>query len=208
MNNILASPLAVGILPNDWISTSSNKIIKDRVSVIIQDGVTAFNVITGPEKFSVVRRTQAMLLATPYLNWSWDLSPFGPFTHPIRLIVGFQSGAKEIEISWKQYLFGGFVKNLPEFDRSISITWKDSALQRGTISILAINGELLPQYSIRGGQENYRKWWPEIIGLGVLYNQIWPRGNMGLVQVSFIGIAPSAAKVLTTGYLSEMTLIQ
>ena len=206
-NDALASGLAVGILPNDWVSTASNEIIKERVSVIVQDGVKALKVITGPEKFSVVRRTQAMLLATPYLNWSWNLSPHGPGTHPIRLIVGFRSGAKEIEKSWKEYVLENFKKNLPGFDRSISITWEDSALQRGTLSILELkNGKLIPRYIVRGGRENYGKWWPEFIDLGDLYNQIWPRDDMSLVQVSFIGIAASGAKVPATGYLSEMTL--
>ena len=104
-------------------------------------------------------------------------------------------------------MFESFKKNLPEFDRSISITWEDSALQRGNLSILELkNGKLVPRYIVRGGRENYGKWWPEFIDLGDLYNQIWPRDDMSLVQVSFIGIAASGSKVTTTGYLSKMTL--
>jgi hypothetical protein len=206
-NGELASGLAIGILPNDWVSSTSNEIIKERLSIIVQDGVKALKLITGPEKTFVVRRTDAMLLATPYLNWSWNLSPHGPGIHPIRLIIGFRSGTKEIERSWKQYVFGNFETNPPKFDRSIFITWADSALQRGTLSISKLkNGKLVPQYIVRGGRENYGKWWPEFIDLSDLYNQTWPRDNMSLVQVSFIGIAASGSKVLTTGYLSEMTL--
>ena len=97
----LSTGLAIGVLPQDWAVSGPAGIVKKRVSVVIQNGVKALKVETGLERFSIVRRTRAMLLATPYLNWSWNLSPHGPGTHPIRLIIGFRSGAK-IAKTWTQ----------------------------------------------------------------------------------------------------------
>ena len=206
----LTSGLAVGVLPKDWVATGPTGIVKKRVSVVVQDGVKALKIITGSEKFSIVRRTRAMLLATPYLNWSWNLSTHGPGTHPIRLIIGFRGGLRDgakIEKTWRQKVFADIGEKLPEFDRSLSVTWEDSALQRGTLFLPAPKeGKLMPRYIVRGGRENYGKWWPEFIDLGDLYNQVWPDDDMSRVQVTFIGVAASGGQVPTTGFLSEVTL--
>jgi hypothetical protein len=206
----LTSGLAVGVLPKDWVATGPTGIVKKRVSVVVQDGVKALKIITGLEKFSIVRRTRAMLLATPYLNWSWNLSTHGPGTHPIRLIIGFRGGLQrsvKTKKTWNQKVFAGIGENLPEFDRSLTVTWEDSALQRGTLFLPAPKeGKLMPRYIVRGGRENYGKWWPEFIDLGDLYNQVWPDDDMSRVQVSFIGVAASGGKVPTTGYFSEVSL--
>jgi hypothetical protein len=206
----LTSGLAVGVLPKDWVAIGPTGIVKKRVSVVIQNGVKALKIISGAEKFSIVRRTRAMLLATPYLNWSWNLSTHGPGTHPIRLIIGFRGGLRhsnKTKQTWNQKVFAGFGENFPEFDRSLTVTWEDSALQRGTLFLPAPKeGKLLPRYIVRGGRENYGKWWPEFIDLGDLYNQVWPDDDMSLVQVTFIGVAASSGNVPTTGFLSEVTL--
>lgn len=165
-SNTLTSELAIGVLPRDWAAAGPSGIVKKRVSVVVQDGVKALKVITGPEKISIVLRTHAMLLATPYLNWSWNLSTHGPGTHPIRLIIGYKGGVKT-QKTWNQHVFKGFGSNFPEFDRSLSVTWEDSALQRETLFLPAPkDGKLMPRYIVRGGRKNYGKWWPEFIYLG------------------------------------------
>jgi len=206
----LTSGLAVGVLPKDWVATGPSDIVKKRVSVVVQDGVKALKIITGSETFSIVRRTRAMLLATPYLNWSWNLSTHGPGTHPIRLIIGFRGGLRgsaKPENPWNQKVFASFGENFPEFDRSLTVTWEDLALQRGTLFLPAPkDGKLMPRYIVRGGRENYGKWWPEFIDLGDLYNQVWPDDDMSRVQVTFVGVAASGGKAPTTGFLSEVIL--
>ncbi len=55
-------------LSGDWIAEGYEGTQSSELAVIRLDGVPALRIVNGMDGFLVVRRTQAMLLATPYLG--------------------------------------------------------------------------------------------------------------------------------------------
>ncbi len=181
-------------LSHDWIIVNGAE-AKARhssapsLSVVDRDGIPALNIKSGAHMSLIARRVDAMLLATPFLSWSWNVSPYGPGIHPVRLIVGFQGGADKK--TGVEVLSGG----LPGHDRALALVWGDSALKRGTFSLPPAERPLeAPLYTVRGGRENTRHWWLETVDLESLYTRAWPRDDLRRVHITFIGIA-AAAKI-------------
>ena len=181
-------------LPGDWAMESSGDITKDQLHVITKDGLPALRVSNGENAFVIVRRTQAMLLSTPYLSWSWIIDPPStPGFHPVRIIVGFHGGAPESG-SWGGQPFKRLGTSLPPHDRAISLTWGESALQRGTLDLSqAATARSAPRYVVRGGRENAGTWWLENVDLADLYSRAWPTDEPSRAQIMFIEAPPPAA---------------
>ncbi|HER27256.1 MAG TPA: DUF3047 domain-containing protein, partial [Rhodospirillales bacterium] len=177
-------------LPDDWVVESNGEISQQQLRVVSKDGVQALRIANGKNAFIVVRRTQAMLLSTPFLSWSWNIEPpSAPGFHPVRVIVGFHGG-NPASGSWGSQPLKWLGSRLPPHDRAISLTWGESALQRGVFEISqAIDARAAPRYTVRGGRENAGTWWREDVDLADLYARAWPGDDVGRAQIMFIGIA-------------------
>jgi len=204
--NVLTSISGIesGILPNDWVMEGPGDVARQNLSVVEKGGVLSLKVTTARNSFVVVRRTQALLLATPYLTWAWNMDRYGAGTHPVRLVIGFKGGTPE-DKGWGGKALTWFGSRLPPHDRAIAITWEDSALQRGTLTYPK-GSATVPHYMVRGGREKTGKWWTEYVDLSRLYSQVWPDDNAADAQVVFIGVASAASKKPTTGHVSKIVL--
>lgn len=156
---------------------------------------------SGRERFLIVRRVQANLLATPYLTWSWNMEPEPDAIHPVRIVVGFNGGG-----SSGGYPVERFGSDLPRYDRAVVLAWGASALMRGSFDLPAPAVHRAPVYLVRGGRENAGKWWQEAVDLGDLYRRLWPDGDHDRVHVVFIGIAAAAAPRPNGGSFSGIRL--
>lgn len=191
-------------LPRNWAVEGPGDVVQSQLAVVEKDGVKALKVANAKEGFVVARRTGAMLLATPFLSWSWNMEPHGSGFHPVRVVVGFyggspQSGGKGPPRTW-------LGSALPPHDRALTFIWGDSALQRGRLIKPAGRGRTAPLYVMRGGRENAGSWWLEAADLLGLYRRMWPGDNPGPVQVTFIGIASAGGHEPTAAYVSEIKL--
>jgi len=193
------------ILPADWAVEGPGDIAGERLSVTELGGVPALRITNGEDSFAIVRRIQAMLLATPYLNWAWNMGTYGGGLHPVRLVVGFHGGNPE-EGSWGSQPFAWLGTSLPPHDRSLAIVWGDSALMRGALALPDGERPAVPLYTARGGRENTGQWWLEDADLSALYARAWPGDEMERVQVVFIGIAATAGNPQAAAHISEVVL--
>jgi hypothetical protein len=194
-------------LPDDWIIKKSGSLDLGQLLVVTKDGTPSLRVTNAEDSFVIVRRTNAMMLATPFLSWSWLIKP--PSTsgyHPVRMVIGFYGGAsKNRHVSSQPLRWPG--SSLPTHDRIISLTWGESALQRGTIETPSKDNTIAtPRYTVRGGRENTGSWWLETVDLSDLYRKIWPQDNMAVAQVVFIGIEAVAGHVSAPVHVSGITL--
>ena len=158
-------------------------------------------VSSGRERFLVVRRIQANLLATPYLTWSWNMEPEPDTVHSVRIVIGSDGGGSS----------GGhpvepFGTDLPRYDRAVVLAWGVSALMRGSFDLPAPTVHRAPVYLVRGGIENTGKWWQEAVDLGDIYRRLWPDGEHGQVRVASIGIAAAATTRPGSGSFSGIRL--
>ena len=73
--NVLSLPVNFNVedLPDDWFLAGTVKSVQ--VTPAGQNPYTELRVSSGPEGFALGRRTNASLLATPYLSWRWKLQP-------------------------------------------------------------------------------------------------------------------------------------
>lgn len=151
--------------------------------------------------FLAVRRTQAQLLATPFLSWDWRVDGHDGETHPVRLIVGFHGG-NPTSGSLGSQPFAHLGDPIPPFDRAISIVWRRSALARG--SIFTPSG--IPAYAARGGLENTNRWWSEAIDLSDIYRRLWPRDELPDVKIMFVGFSVATDPHATKTQISNLIL--
>ena len=143
----------------------------------------------------------AMMLATPFLGWSWSLSNHGEGIHPVRLIIGFKGGVSAEDETTSRS------KGLPLHDRAITLVWGDTALRRGAFSLPPEERPFeAPVYTVRGGRENTRQWWSEAVDLSDLYKKAWPQDNHRRVRIAFIGLAAAATPSPVRGRVSDITL--
>ncbi|MHA1597110.1 MAG: DUF3047 domain-containing protein [Alphaproteobacteria bacterium] len=193
-------------LPGDW-SIEGDEPNAEQIAVTRKDGIPALHVTNGEKAFIIVRRIRAMMLATPYLSWSWNIEP--PSTtgfHPVRVVVGFKRTDPETG-GWVKQPYSLFGSDLPPHDRAISLTWGESALQRGTLSVpTARQRRAAPRYTVRGGRENAGSWWLETVDLSELYRRAWPDADPGTVQVVFVGIAAPGGRAPAPAYVSGIIL--
>jgi hypothetical protein len=194
-------------LPDDWTIEKNGSWDVKQLRVVTKNGMPSLKITNGEDSFIVVRRTKAMMLATPFLSWSWFIEP--PSTsgyHPVRMVIGFYGGDPASRSGGNQP-FRWLGSSLPAHDRAMSLTWGESALQRGTLTAPpAGSANAAPRYTVRGGRENAGSWWLETVDLSDLYRQIWPQDDSARAQVVFIGIAASARRAPAPAHVSSITL--
>lgn len=192
--------------PKDWLIATSDETVKANsvfspLTSVIRNGVPTLEVRTGPAQSIAVRRIDAMLMATPYLSWAWNLSDHGVGIHPVRLIVGFKGGGS------KQTTFREQKDGLPAHDRALTLVWGDTALRRGTLTRPNKNRPFeAAVYTVRGGRENTRKWWRDTVDLSDLYKQAWPNDDRRAIHITFIGIAAAPRVPAVRGRVSGIEL--
>lgn len=196
-----ASSFNLDAPPADWIVSGGEKGAPSAIANVTRDGLLALELKSGPKHVIAVRRTNAMMLATPFLSWKWHLSNHRAGIHPVRLVVGFQGGAPEdVET-------GSQGRNLPPHDRAIALIWGDTALRRGSLSLPPLERPYeTPLYTVRGGRENTRKWWSEAIDLSDLYTKAWPDDQRRNVRITFIGLAAAPTQKTVRGRISGILL--
>jgi hypothetical protein len=194
-------------LPDDWTIEKNGSLDVKQLQIVTKNGMPSLKITNGEDSFIVVRRTNAMMLATPFLSWSWFIEP--PSTsgyHPVHMVIGFYGGDPASR-SGGNRPFRWLVSSLPTHDRAMSLTWGESALQRGTLTAPpAGSASAAPRYTVRGGRENAGSWWLETVDLSDLYRQIWPQDDSAMAQVVFIGIAASARRTPAPAHVSGITL--
>ncbi len=194
-------------LPGDWALDKNGDLDESQLRIVNKEGVPSLMVTNGEDSFVVVRRTNAMMLATPYLSWSWNIAP--PSTsgyHPIRLVVGFYGGDPASPSRGSEPL-RWLGSTLPAHDRAIALTWGESALQRGTLSPPQDeNTRVAPRYTVRGGRENAGSWWLETIDLSDIYRRLWPNDDTAVARVVFIGVAAGGGRPPAPAYVSGIIL--
>jgi hypothetical protein len=194
-------------LPGDWAIEKHGDLHENQLQIINKESVPALKITNGEDSFVVVRRTRAMMLATPFLSWSWNIAPpSASGYHPVRLVVGFYGGDPESPSSGSQPL-RWLGSSLPPHDRAISLTWGESALQRGTLSPIREDGQTTgARYTARGGRENAGSWWLETVDLSDIYRQLWPKDESGSAQIVFIGVAAAGKRTPAPAYVSGIVL--
>lgn len=186
--------------PSDWIISTDNADGSDALSTVSLQGIPALEVKSSTVQTLAVRRVDAMLLATPFLSWSWHLSDHGAGIHPVRIVVGFEGG---IRSDATEQLGGG----LPPHDRALALVWGDTALRRGTLSLPPVERPTeAPLYTVRGGRENTRRWWLETVDLSQLYANAWPDDDFRHVRITFIGIAAAPRNPAVRGRVAGILL--
>ncbi|NQU58915.1 MAG: DUF3047 domain-containing protein [Rhodospirillales bacterium] len=194
-------------LPDDWAVEKEGGLDESQLQIVDKEGIPSLKVTNGVDSFIVVRRTRAMMLATPFLSWSWNIEP--PSTsgyHPVRLVVGFYGGDPESPSRGSEPL-RWLGSTLPAHDRALSMTWGESALQRGTLSPPPeADLRAAPRYSVRGGRENAGSWWLETVDLSDLYQRSWPKDDAGKTQVVFIGIAAAGGRPPAPAHVAGIIL--
>lgn len=178
--------------PEDWLIAGNSH---GRLDVGSLDGVPALNIRAGAGPFVLARRTRAVLLASPYLSWTWNMEPQTDGLHPVALIVGFRGGNRKGG-GWPRGLPVSLAAALPSHDRALVLTWADSALQRGSMlpeaSLAQAGLTPAPRYVVRGGRENAGIWWLDTVDLSALYVDAWPEDDIGRVQIVFVAVAATA----------------
>lgn len=194
-------------LPADWVLESDGGISEDQLQALSKDNLPALRIGNGKNSLIIVRRTRAVLLSTPYLSWSWYIEPpSAPGFHPVRIIVGFHGG-DPASGSWGGQPFKWLGSRLPPHDRAISLTWGESALQRGTLDLPPrSSSRAAPRYTVRGGRENAGTWWLENVDLADLYARAWPDDDPSQAQIMFIGIAAPGGRPPAPAYISGIKL--
>lgn len=194
-------------LPGDWAVEKDGRLDESQLRIVDKAGVPSLKVTNGADSFVVARRTSAMMLATPFLSWSWNIEPpSAPGYHPVRLVVGFYGGDPASPSRGGEPLrrLGGA---LPAHDRALSLTWGQSALQRGGLSPApAAPGRASPRYTVRGGRENAGSWWLETVDLSDLYRRSWPDDDFSKTRIVFIGIAAAGGRRPAPAYVAGIIL--
>lgn len=202
-----SSKLIDETLPPDWVLVGKRTANNIKINPIA--GVPGIGLTSSDESLLAVRRVGAMMLATPYLSWAWNMTDHGDGMHPVRIIVGFKNNTIDIKPDFFSFARMG-LKNtdLPMHNRAISIVWGDSALGRGSLRLPMAGADApeAPLYMPRGGRENTNKWWMETVDLSDIYKKAWPDDNARDIAVSFIGIAASPGRPGHRGRISGIVL--
>ena len=198
------------ILPRDWIVEGAAGGAGSRLSIVRVQGIPALRVVNGRAGFVVARRTNAFLLATPFLSWSWNMAPHGAGLHPVRLLIGFHGG-NPTSRSWGAQPFVWLGSALPPYDRLLTVAWGDSALQRGDLAAAVAEGkaprsEVQARYVARGGREQAGLWWLETVDLAKTYAVLWPRDDRRRVKVVFIGVSATGGRAPAAAHYSGIVL--
>ena len=177
-----------------------------QLSIVELSGIPALKVVNAPASLITVKPVQASLLATPYLSWAWNMESQDNGQHPVSLFVGLQHNNQQTRNLAPSFIRSG--EALPYHDRMLSLTWGDSALQRGTITTInsSKNRKKIAGFTVRGGQENSGSWWFETVDLYDIYRRAWPNDNIEKTQLTFIGIGTAPGNTPIAGYISGLRL--
>ena len=192
---------------SDWVligTSAANNITTNPIK-----GIPGIGITSADDALLAVRRVNAMVLATPYLSWAWNMTDHGDGLHPVRIIVGFKRlDEKDDDGFFSLAKIGLRSSDLPKHSRALSIVWGDSALGRGSMRMaLSSAGDVAaPLYMPRGGRENTNKWWMETVDLSEIYQKAWPGESQRDLAISFIGIAASPDKPGHRGRISGIVL--
>ena len=196
-------------LPDSWVFEGDSNDTR-RLSATTLDNIPALKIENTQAQFSAVLRTKALLLATPYLSWTWNMETAESGDHPVRLVVGFWRGEEE-GAAWNADLTPALAwpgGKLPPHQRAITIAWADTALARGTLTLPkgASEGKSAPRYVARGGRESTGQWWLETVDLADLFARAWPGEDRRQVRISFIGITSEGGRTPTLAHISGVRL--
>ena len=186
-----ASALNAQRVPKDWTldGPSPTEFLLANIRVVNDGGERELRLWPGDQPYVLARRIRALLLASPFLSWSWNLADYTGTGHPIGLTVGFFGGnPKFASAGGHPFVFTG--QKLPPHDRVLTVAWGAKALQRGSLE----GNRPVPRYIARGGRENSEKWWTETLDLSDLYARLWPKDEIGRVKITFIGFASAATE--------------
>lgn len=174
---------------HDWaIAGAGSGERAPRLTAVQTGDRPAIRVGAGDRRLIAVRRAGTLLPATPFLSWSWQMSPSSADLHPIRLIVGLRS--QEDRPARRRPPTGD--PALPDHQRLLSFVFGASALQRGTL-VRAEGAADSGVYIVSGGGENTGIWRDETADLEDLYRRLWPADDPAWVEVVFIGIVAEPA---------------
>lgn len=191
----------LGPIGTDWDSWIINDAPTNQFGIEPMFGKNALFLINGEDGYSLVRRTKATLLSSPYLSWEWYLRPFLGDSHPLRILVGFHGGARESG-SWGSELFSNLGASFPPHDRLLSIGWAFTEPPRGRIIVKKSHAA----YIVGSGSAGLNKWRKETVDLGSLYAQAWPGDDQTRIEVTFIGLAIEGSQPATRGHIASLRL--
>lgn len=188
---------------SDWLQLGSASNISHKI--VYESATPVLEVTAGADNAALIRRTDAQLLATPFLFWSWSVRS-GPPVHPVRLVVGFADAGVAPERGGLRDVFGR--AEPPPFSRSVTLVWGASALQRGRLDVMPGGDAMKPRatYVVRGGRENRNRWWAENLDLSQLHARAWPDVDMANSRIVFTGISTHGGKSAGTMRISGLRL--
>lgn len=171
---------------SDWVRMGADAALTHKV--VYTENVPGLEVTGAQGNAAMLRRTEALLLATPFLFWSWSAVD-GPPEHPVRLVIGLADKPDRDRPSALATAFSG--PALPAFSRTLTLIWGASALQRGSLDVQPAAPKRKPRarYVVRGGRENRNRWWSENLDLSQIHVMAWPQIDMADSRVVFVGIS-------------------
>lgn len=193
-----------GALPPGW--EVSGEMPADALSIHQVEKFRALSVRADGRPFALIRRTQASLLATPFLSWAWHTQPPNSGAHPVRIIVGLADRVGKPSRHWWQV--GN--SDAGKVTRLIEMAWNETALGRGSVIGPRADGDHpeSARYVARGGGEQANRWWVDAVDLSLIHRQVWPKDNPANMEIRFIGIAVHAAKKPATMNVAAIRLMR
>lgn len=188
---------------NEWMIVGSAD--EDQASMVIDEGLPVVQIRAGSDDLIMGRRVDQHLLATPFLTWSWKMSPHQGQYHPVRLIVGFANIPTPVG-DRRQTL-----RRIPRHARVLELMWNERALRRGVLDAPTPDDRTPARYTIRGGEEALGKRWDEGIDLISLHDRAWPGVSTRDTRVLFVAVraAPYQGKgTPPAGLFSDIRLIR
>lgn len=191
-------------LPSDWVTTGDARSLYRQSSLVVRDSVPALRFTGSTENYGLIRKTRAVLLATPYLSWAWNMQHPNQDRHPVSLVVGFLGGKPTSKKSFQPPVEWLVTDSLPH-DRLLVLDWSGTALKRGTLSHLPTHPGLA-RYAVRGGPLNTSAWWLDTVDLADLYARAWPGDDRGRTRVAFVGLLAEASRSRAAALISGIVL--
>ena len=189
--------------PDDWVLEGIEYEELSSYALITKNygGTLVLRLMSFDKSFIILRRTKANLLASPFLGWSWNVSPTSGQAGAISIIVGFFGGAPTSR-SWIIEPFANLGKKVPPYDRAISIVWGADSEIKGNIE----KNNKLPRYIVRAGTKDTETWLNENLDLSNLYRQVWPEDNVVRARITFVGFTSVSTAVPTTAKFGDVVL--
>jgi len=191
-------------LPDDWVleGVEQGFLFSSLLRIGKLDDAPTLQIASSNKDFALVRRTNATLLASPFLSWSWKVTAPATREHPIRLIVGFSGGTGERRQN--KTAFFEFDTGIPPYDRSIALVWGGPDDAPGLID----TNKASPRFIVRSGHTAANRWITENIDLSQLYRRIWPNDDLVNTRVQFVGVASGIRPVPAIAEFSDLALFR